>query len=90
MAQNKHVWAICCQPEVAGDVISTENVKTTEGYAVLNFEAAGISSSENIKISHLRTDVGPLKSHFFRSQGAAMSNRLHESKEALESQFPKL
>ena len=50
MTQNKHVYEICCQPEVAGDVISGENVKTTVGLegALLNFEAASISSfSEN-------------------------------------------
>ena len=36
------VYAIFCRPEVAGDVISSGNIKITEGYAVLNFEAAGI------------------------------------------------
>ena len=44
MAQIEHVYAICCRPEVAGDVISGENVKTVDGYAVLNFEAASVSS----------------------------------------------
>ena len=44
MAQNEHVYAIFCRPEVAGDVISGGNVKTIEGYVVLNFEAASISS----------------------------------------------
>ena len=43
MTQNEHVYAICCQPEVAGDVISGENVKAVEGYAVLNFEVASFS-----------------------------------------------
>ena len=40
MTQNEHVYAICCRPEVAGDVISGENVKTGKGYTMLNFEAA--------------------------------------------------
>ena len=44
MTQNKHVYAICCRLEVAGDVISDVHVKTTEGYALLNFEAASLSS----------------------------------------------
>ena len=44
MTQNEHVYAICCLTETAGDVISCENVNTTEGYALLNFEAASISS----------------------------------------------
>ena len=39
MTQNKHLNAICCRPEVA-DVVSSDNVKTIEGYAVLNFEVA--------------------------------------------------
>ena len=43
MTQNEHVCAIFCRPDVAGDVISGENVKTIKGYVVLNFEAAGIS-----------------------------------------------
>ena len=44
MAQNEHVYAICCRPEVAGDVISGEDVKTTSGYAMLNLEVASFSS----------------------------------------------
>ena len=43
MTKNEHVYTICYRPEVAGDVISVENVKTIEGYALLNFEAASIS-----------------------------------------------
>ena len=43
MAQNEHVYAIYCRQEVAGDAISGENVKTTEGYFLLNFDAASIS-----------------------------------------------
>ena len=40
-------WTRLCdllQPEVVGDVISGENVKTIKGYAVLNFVAANISN----------------------------------------------
>ena len=44
MTQNEHVYAICCRPEAAGDVISGGNVKTVEGYGVLNFEAVSFSS----------------------------------------------
>ena len=44
MNQNEQVHVICCRPEVAGDVISGENLKTIEGYALLNFEAASIGS----------------------------------------------
>ena len=44
MTQNERVYAICCRLEVAGDVISVENLKTIEGYAALNFEAASFSS----------------------------------------------
>ena len=44
MTQNEHGYAIWCRLEVAGDVISGENVKTIEGYALYNFEAASISS----------------------------------------------
>ena len=44
MTQNEHVCVICCRLEAADDVISRENVKTIEGYALLNFEAASISS----------------------------------------------
>ena len=42
--QNKHVYAVFCRPEAAGDVISNGNVKTVEGYVVLNFETASVSS----------------------------------------------
>ena len=46
MTQIEHVYAIGCWPEIAGDVISGENVKTIEGYVVLkvNYEAVSISS----------------------------------------------
>ena len=30
MIQTEHVYAICCRPEVAGEVISGENEKTIE------------------------------------------------------------
>ena len=43
MTKNEHVCAICCRSETAGDDIYIENVKTTEGYDVLNFEAVSIS-----------------------------------------------
>ena len=52
MNQNEHVYAICCRSEVAGDVISGETVKTTEGYAVLNFEVASFSNFWDIKKIH--------------------------------------
>ena len=44
MTQNEHVYAICCRPEVHGDVISCKNVKTIERYVVVNFEVANSSS----------------------------------------------
>ena len=44
MAQNEHIYAIFCRPKLAGDVISGGNVKTIEGYVMLNFEAASVSS----------------------------------------------
>ena len=48
MTQNEHVYAICHRPEVAGDVISGENVKTIEGYDVLNFDVTSFSSFRDI------------------------------------------
>ena len=48
MTKNEHVYAISCQPEIVVDVISGENVKTIEGYAVLNFEVASFSSFRDI------------------------------------------
>ena len=44
LTQNAYVYVIWWQPEVADDVISGGNVKTLEGYAVLNFEAARFDS----------------------------------------------
>ena len=49
MTQTEHIDAICCRPKVVGDVLSSENVNTIEGYAVLNFEAASISSFQENK-----------------------------------------
>ena len=44
LTQNEYVCVIYCRLEVDGDVVSNENVKTVEGYAVLNFEAVNFSS----------------------------------------------
>ena len=44
MTQNGHDYAICCQKEVAGDVVSCGNVKTIESYLALNFEVDSSSS----------------------------------------------
>ena len=44
--QNEHVYAICCRLAVDCDVISGQNLKTVEGYVVVNFE---IASSLNFK-----------------------------------------
>ena len=49
MTKSEHVYAICCRPEVAGDVISGENVKTSRGYAVLNFEDVIFNNFRDIK-----------------------------------------
>ena len=38
------IYAICCRREVAGDVISGENVKTIKGYTVSNIEVASFNS----------------------------------------------
>ena len=51
MTPDGHVYAICCRPEVAGDVVSGESVKTIEAYAELNFEFASFSSFQDIKKS---------------------------------------
>ena len=44
MTQNEHTYVIFCWQEAAGDVISDGNVKTIEGYVLLNLEAASLSS----------------------------------------------
>ena len=48
MTQNEHAYAICWRPEVVGDVISSEYVKTLEGYDVLNCEVASFSNFRDI------------------------------------------
>ena len=49
MTQHDHVYMICCRPEVADDVISGGNVKTIEGYAVLNLKLLSLVVSEILK-----------------------------------------
>ena len=53
--KNEDVYAICCRPEVAGDVISGESVKTIEYYAALNFEVASFSSFRDIPKKYFAT-----------------------------------
>ena len=57
MTQNEHVYAICFWPEVGDDVISGRNVKTIEGYLVVNFKVASASSFPDIKKNHFATAV---------------------------------
>ena len=52
MTKNLHVGTICCRPEVVYDVISGRNVKTMEGYLVINFEVASSNSFQDIKKNH--------------------------------------
>ena len=52
MTQNEHVYAICCRLEVGCDVSSGGNVKTIEGYSVLDFEVASFSSFWDIPTNH--------------------------------------
>ena len=49
MTQIEHVYVICCREEEAGDVVSSENVKTVEAYSMLNFEVASFSNFRDIK-----------------------------------------
>ena len=53
MIQNQYVHATFCRPEVDNDAISGHNVKTPEGYVVVNFEAVNSSFSEIFKISKI-------------------------------------
>ena len=78
MTKNENLYAIFCRPEVAGDVISRENVRTVEGYVMLNVEAASVSRRANQNQPFVYC-VDPLEPHF-RSQGAKMSKRLHKRK----------
>ena len=55
LTRNEYVYAICCWPEEAGDVITGGNVKTIEGYAELNFEFASFSSFWYIQRNHFVT-----------------------------------
>ena len=58
MTQNEQVGTICYQLEVAGDVISGENVKTVQACVVLNFEVASISSFRDIRKKSFRDGGG--------------------------------
>ena len=55
MTHNEHVYAICCRPEVAGDVVFGNNVKPIDDYAALNFEVASFSIFRDIQKSHFVT-----------------------------------
>ena len=58
LAKNEYVYAICCRPEAASDVISGRNEKTSEGYAVLNFEVASFINFGDIFFKKFRDGGG--------------------------------
>ena len=70
MTQNEHVYAICCRLEVAGDVISGENVNI-EDYAVLvvseilkkiiSWWAMAVDINDSIKRKRIRTSLKNVK-----------------------------
>ena len=74
--------AICSQPEVADYVFSSEDAETFQEYVVLICALLASVVCEKIEISHLyneQTTVGPFEPDC-RSQGAKMSNGLHNRK----------
>ena len=56
--QNEHVHAIFCRPGGAVDVISGANIRTIEGYIVINFEVATSISFREIQKQTLRDGGG--------------------------------
>ena len=59
VTKNEHVYAISCLLKVVSDVISCRNVKTTEGYVVVNFEGASSGGFRDIKNSFRDGAGGP-------------------------------
>ena len=55
MTQNLYVCTIYFRPEEVYDVISGQNVKTTEGYLGVNFELATFHSFRDIQKNHFVT-----------------------------------
>ena len=60
MTHNEHVYAICCRLKVDYGVISSQNLKTIEGYDVVNFEVTSSISSEifDAKNHFVTTEAG--------------------------------
>ena len=52
MTRHEHLYAICCQPEAAGGVISGRNAYTMKGYGAQNFEVASSCSFRDISKNH--------------------------------------
>ena len=75
MAQNEHVYAIFCRPEVTGDVIADDSVKTIEVYAVVNFEVASFCTFQDIQTKSFRDGGGGGGGH--RRQHFATSPHTH-------------
>ena len=63
MTKNEHVYAMCCRPDVAGDVVSGENVNTIEGSAALNFEVASCGIFRDIQKKSFRDGGGHRREH---------------------------
>ena len=58
LTENWHVYASFCRPEVAGDIISSWNVKTIDGYTVANIEASSFSTIRDILKKSCRDSAG--------------------------------
>ena len=58
MTKNLHRCTIFCRPEVAYDAISGRDVKTIEGYLLVNLEVASSNSFRDIQKSFRDGDGG--------------------------------
>ena len=65
MTQNGHIYAICYRQEVDDHGISSENVKTLVGYAVLNLEF-GSSGSFRDSPKSFRDGIGFGGGHYVK------------------------
>ena len=74
-AQNEHVYAISCRPEVAGDVISGENVKTIAGYTVLNSKLLASVVSKIFKKKHFVTAAADVDDNIKQKPNRASFNK---------------
>ena len=79
MTQNGDIYAICCGPEVVGEVISGRHARTIECYVVANFEVATLRLIVSDILKHFMTAKADIDDSIMRNTYSTVSHKNYKA-----------